>query len=494
MFVLKIVVFLILTFLILRPIYMGYLYTRPPRIKIFSFTPALLGVPYEDVRLKASDGVSLVGWYVHSRNSAAVILLHGHSGNRLAVLPPAEALIEAGYGVLMFDLRAHGSSGGKRFARSQQLVDDVLTAVAFLSHRPEVNAAGIGVFGVSVGGTMALHAAARTVAIRAVAVDGPAPAVVDDMPTPASLVDRLLRWPMQKYFMKVSAFFGDERPLASMADVLSRLAPRPLLFIAPGRGLIQRLVRRLHAAAPAPKSLWAIPAATRGAGWTARPDEYGQHLVRFFDYALVSARHKETAVLPPPPVDAHLRHHPDYEVVDDATISMLWANVVALLMIPLVLLLFFLPYRWLWGEEVLDRSLPLDLWSLGGIVLLFVGSILLHEWLHAVGFRRVGGAPKTAVTYGFSWKGLAPYAHCKAPLKAGAYRVSIWLPGVVLGLIPGLVGLVTGLWWLVLWASLMLVAAGGDAAVLLAIHSVPSKALVLDHPERAGCQIVKKRV
>ena len=114
MFLQSLLLFIFLYFFV-RPIYLAFFYTHPPRLRISFFTPTSLGVEYDDVTLSSRDGVDLRGWYVHSRNGAAVLLLHGHSGNRLAVLHQAEALIRAGYGVLMMDLRAHGHSGGRLF-------------------------------------------------------------------------------------------------------------------------------------------------------------------------------------------------------------------------------------------------------------------------------------------------------------------------------------------------------------------------------------------
>ena len=176
--------FFLLLYFVIRPIYLAFLYTRPPKIRISFFTPTSLGVDFEDVTLTTRDGIDLRGWYIPSRNGAAVLLLHGHSGNRLAVLHQAEALIRAGYGCLMMDLRAHGHSGGRLYARSEMVVSDVLTAVSYLSKRPEVNQAGIGVYGVSDGGLFALQAAAKTVAIRAIVVDGASAAIFDDYPPP----------------------------------------------------------------------------------------------------------------------------------------------------------------------------------------------------------------------------------------------------------------------------------------------------------------------
>lgn len=178
--------------------------------------------------------------------------------------------------------------------------------------------------------------------------------------------------------------------------------------------------------------------------------------------------------------------HFEIETVD-ATISFVWANVVALLIIPVTAVMFLLPY-WLLGGQFVWAQRP----SLLILLLAFVGGILIHELLHAVGFVWAGKVPVTAVKFGFSWKGLAPYAHCAEPMRASAYRLSIMLPGLVLGVLPGILGTILLSWPLVLWGILMVIAAGGDLAVLLAIRQVPGVAWVRDHPTKAGCQVFKQ--
>ena len=491
--ILEFLIFFALLYFVLRPIYLAFLYTRPLRIRISFFTPTSLGASYDDVALTGRDGVKLQGWYIHSRNGAAVLLLHGHSGNRLAVLHQAEALIRAGYGVLMMDLRAHGHSGGRRFARSELLVADVLTAVAYLSKRPEINPAGIGIYGVSVGGLFALQAAAQTVAIRAVVVDGPSPAVFADFPPAQTFWQRRISYPLQKFYLQMIDWFSRQAPLPANMRLISKIAPRPIFFISTGSHLERRMVRSFHEVAAAPKALWEIPEARHAFGWLIQPNLYDQNLVRFFDLALVSERDKTVAAAEFVPVTPPLKtiaEFPEYPIAAEATISFFWANVVALLLLPLAYGLFFVPYRLIWGRGLVDRFLTLTLPVSIGILILLLVSIGVHEWLHAAAFVRIGKVAKTAVQYGFSWKGMAPYAHCKAPMNASAYRIAVLLPGLLLGIVPGLLGVAAGVWWLVLYGTMMLVAAGGDTAVLLAMRHVPGDALVLDHPSQAGCLVL----
>ena len=497
MYYVELLLILLLFYALFQPLYGAYLFVRPPRLRVSYFTPTHLGVTYEDVVLTSHDGVKLSGWYIPSRNKAAVILLHGHTGNRLGVLHQAEALVQAGYGVLMYDLRAHGSSGGARFARSQKGVDDVLTAVAYLSKRPEINAGGIGVMGISVGGLFALQAAAQTVAIRAVAGEGISPALLVDVPPP----DSWLGWPgywQQRLYMAFAKRMGREGELPSNLSILPRLADRPLLFIATGQGGEQRMLQRLADRAET-AVLWHIPEARHAHGWHETPDEYNHRLVEFFDAALVRQDQRRIS-LPEREESMHVKEELNKPVEEEtavaiayeATVPMNVANLMAFLMLPVAFVLLWLPYWFAWKSWPFAAFVDRSVGGLATLIIVFGLSVVVHELLHALGFWLIGGAFWRRIKFGFSWQGFAPYAHCQEPLQTTAYRISVLLPGVVLGLLPGWIGAVVEQPLLVMWATLMLLAAGGDAAVLWAVRQVPSGERVLDHPKKVGCQVLRE--
>src|SRR5688572_1512241 len=86
-------------------------WTYPARVAPAK-TPADHGLEYETLQLVTEDGLTLAAWYVPSRNGAAMLMVHGISGNRADTLRFGRDLAERGYGVLWFDLRAHGESDG----------------------------------------------------------------------------------------------------------------------------------------------------------------------------------------------------------------------------------------------------------------------------------------------------------------------------------------------------------------------------------------------
>jgi hypothetical protein len=103
---------------------------KPGKSPVFE-TPDQYGLEYEDVSFKTVDGVSLSGWIVIGGTHKVIIQSHfgvqcsrcgftqegkGMMKNALWTsdihfLEQAKYLVEAGYSVLMYDLRNHGNSG-----------------------------------------------------------------------------------------------------------------------------------------------------------------------------------------------------------------------------------------------------------------------------------------------------------------------------------------------------------------------------------------------
>ncbi len=170
----------------------------------------------------------------------------------------------------------------------------------------------------------------------------------------------------------------------------------------------------------------------------------------------------------------------------DVTMSIARANALALVLVPPLVALFLVPYALLWGGLALLDGV--DRFSLPIVLLAFAASIVLHEALHGVGYLVAGGASRSSARFGV-WD-LTPYAHCAAPMPAHAYRTAVLLPLLVLGVLPGIVGLAFGNATLTLYATLMTVSTAGDLLVVWAIRSVPGDTLVRDHPSRVGCEIL----
>ena len=92
-------------FVIAQPVALSYIVTHAGKAQV---PAANLGAPHENVEFTTSDGLRLKGWYVPSRNGAAVIAFAGRRDTQLR----ARMLVRHGYGVLLFDRRGEGESEG----------------------------------------------------------------------------------------------------------------------------------------------------------------------------------------------------------------------------------------------------------------------------------------------------------------------------------------------------------------------------------------------
>ena len=182
----------------------------------------------------------------------------------------------------------------------------------------------------------------------------------------------------------------------------------------------------------------------------------------------------------------------DDSVEYDATISMTAANLIAIGLLPLFVATLLLPYLGLWGVAALGAGFR-SVARLQVLIPLFAALVVIHELLHATGFLLFAKVGRKDIRFGVNWRALSPYAHCKAAVGARAYKWAVALPGLVLGVLPNAIGLVTGSGWLLLWGFFMVIASAGDIAILWAIRRVPAVAVLRDHPSRAGCQVLRAR-
>ena len=272
-------------------IYYAYYLTHPRvKLRMRNLTPGDAGLEYEQVQFPSRDGLSLFGWYVPGRKRATIILVHGGGSHGMAMIYHASGLALYDYGVLMFDLRAHGSSEGDVCTSGWREVEDLLGAVDYVQSRGDVDADGIGVLGLSLGGQVALRAAVQSEAIRAVVAEGPSPAALADhggRPT------RLLGWlylPVNWLHYAMLSFMNGTKPPQGVLAAIRDLAPRPVLLISAGKRSEQRFGRMLYRAASEPKELWELPEAKHGGAYFLDPEAYATRVSQFFDAALVGGR------------------------------------------------------------------------------------------------------------------------------------------------------------------------------------------------------------
>ncbi|WP_091930093.1 alpha/beta fold hydrolase [Blastococcus sp. DSM 46786] len=104
-----------------------------------------------DVVLHTSDGLDLDGWYIPASDegAATVLVANGNGGHRGMRAPLADALSDAGLGVLLFDYRGYAGNPGS--PTEEGLARDVRAARTFLLEDAGVPGDRLVYFGESLG-------------------------------------------------------------------------------------------------------------------------------------------------------------------------------------------------------------------------------------------------------------------------------------------------------------------------------------------------------
>jgi pimeloyl-ACP methyl ester carboxylesterase len=138
-----------------------------------------------DLTIRMSDGVDIAATYYvpdgapPAAGRPAVMMLHGLGESRtdgdnaigVSLNDMAEAhIVPQGYAVLTFDARGHGASGGLVGIDGPREIADVRELFAWLTARPEVDAAHVGAFAYSYGGGAIWRATAEGVPFAAIEV------------------------------------------------------------------------------------------------------------------------------------------------------------------------------------------------------------------------------------------------------------------------------------------------------------------------------------
>lgn len=253
------------------------------------------GYPFEEIEFPAADGSTLRGWHVPAapeapHDGAGIVTVHGAGDDRRGFLRHLPLLHEAGYPVVLFDCREHGTSDGTGAGISFGVREheDVRSAVAWA--RETLGWTRVGVIGSSQGGASALLAAAADPGIDAVVSENPFTDVQelirhavereagDDAP-PGYMIDLVTN---------IALWRVDGSDIPAPIDVVDQIAPRPLLLI---HGTADQVIplehsQRLHARAGETSELWIAPDAAHSAVINLYPDEFRDRVVSFFDRSL----------------------------------------------------------------------------------------------------------------------------------------------------------------------------------------------------------------
>ena len=173
------------------------------------------------------------------------------------------------------------------------------------------------------------------------------------------------------------------------------------------------------------------------------------------------------------------------------TIGIVKANVFAIVLLIPVAIIGLVLYFWKNG------------FNLGGMdfsnyllfMIAFLVLIVVHELIHGVSWAIFSEHHFKDIEFGFMWKYLTPYCTCSVPLSKGQYIFGALMPMVLLGIVPMIVGILTGWFLWLLIGIIMTDAAAGDIMIVWNILNYKTTAqeyVYVDHPTQAGGVIFER--
>lgn len=249
--------------------------------------PDQYGLPYENVCFMTEDKVQLKGWFIPGpeESGKTVILMHDWGMNRADILKTTCFLRDLGFNLFYFDFRALGESGGKTSSIGYLEMKDIAAAVRFLKDTRPQFCEKIGLYGLSLGGMVAICEAARNPEICCVAAEGAYYSFRRVAARWAWVYNRVPYFPLVPVILHyIRKYVGVNLERYSPKYNISKIAPRPVFII---HGRYDNLIpaaqaKMLYKKAGNPKEIWLVPGAKHNKCADVGGFEYKQRLADFF--------------------------------------------------------------------------------------------------------------------------------------------------------------------------------------------------------------------
>lgn len=163
----------VLVFSVGMTVVLGIYQTVYPEKIVSAERPEALGLDYEDVNLYTSDGLRIAGWYIPKEGApsdSVVIVLHGYPTEKGDLLRRSAFLL-ADHDLFLIDFRFFGASEGDQTTLGLKEIEDLRAAVRYV--KDEKKKAKVGVYGFSMGASVALRGIVEVPGIDAVVAEAP---------------------------------------------------------------------------------------------------------------------------------------------------------------------------------------------------------------------------------------------------------------------------------------------------------------------------------
>lgn len=166
--------------------------------------------------------------------------------------------------------------------------------------------------------------------------------------------------------------------------------------------------------------------------------------------------------------------------MEKKTISILAANIWALVVMVVLLIVGFVLMSLLWDE--------LHFFGAGFLLIIaIIPGFVVHELIHGFTWMLVTHSSFSHLRFGAMTGAI--YCHIDVPMKKRGYVIGALMPLVILGIVPFVLSFALNSIWLMIFGVILIAGAMGDVMIVWALRHEPKETLVYDHPSEAGCVV-----
>jgi len=194
------------------------------------------------------------------------------------------------------------------------------------------------------------------------------------------------------------------------------------------------------------------------------------------------------------------------KMIDDNIINIDLAEIekLSLWMLSFLMLFSIFPFFYVWSDKtsesiselgiLIDESFLLFIWTLiksSIIFLLFlIAGLFVHEFIHMIFFALFIKSKFSGVQFGYDSEKIIPYVHIKEEISIRGFRIGVLMPGIILGIIPLISGMVQGYLGIFLFGLFFTMGASGDLLILWHTRHVGPFCLIKDLPDKIGVKVI----
>lgn len=245
------------------------------------------------VRIPVGEADHVDGWLLPGSDRSVIVMCPGYARDHRRMWRYAQFLKADGHTLLALDFRSARARNRKPTTLGAYEREDAAAALAWVRAQPGWGGARVGLFGESLGGAVALAAAAADTGVAAVVAD--CPFATGEMAVRDGFACRLAlpAWPLTG----IALWFGRRvtgHDLGSfdVRPALARLGERPVLLVQTARGdrFARDQVRALENAAGPGVEGWTVDDSRHTEVWIDHRREYEGRVRAFFARHLLGRR------------------------------------------------------------------------------------------------------------------------------------------------------------------------------------------------------------